>query len=253
MADKPPLHALLYGDPGSGKSTGIATFPKPMLVLMFDPYGKETPYLKRGVPESELHADFGGTPTREVVARNGGRVIIRIEHYLDPDPSKPTAFKRFIERLTRLETDIREWDIKTIVLDSVTFCELAARKYAQYVLNPTTREPRQWFGAATDMLEEVIMIRFGALPINVGVLAHIEEDKDEVHGTMVRNPAAPGRLRKRGAAGFSELYRAYVKMADRGEREFFWQTRSDGQYNCASQVGAPDPCGQDYRLIWTGA
>ena len=40
-----PIHCLVYGQPGTGKSTFAATFPKPMLVFMFDSFGKEMPYL----------------------------------------------------------------------------------------------------------------------------------------------------------------------------------------------------------------
>jgi len=42
------LHVVVMGDPGARKSTFAATFPKPMLVLNFDPMGKETPYLLAG-------------------------------------------------------------------------------------------------------------------------------------------------------------------------------------------------------------
>ena len=44
-----PVHLLLYGDTGSGKSTFAATFPKPMLVWCFDPHGKDMPYKRLGV------------------------------------------------------------------------------------------------------------------------------------------------------------------------------------------------------------
>lgn len=47
--EKIPLHLLLYGDTGSGKSTFAATFPKPMLVWCFDPHGKDMPYRRLGV------------------------------------------------------------------------------------------------------------------------------------------------------------------------------------------------------------
>lgn len=45
--ERPPIHALLYGDSGVGKSTMAATFPKPMLVHCFDPFGKDLPYRKK--------------------------------------------------------------------------------------------------------------------------------------------------------------------------------------------------------------
>jgi len=249
MTDQPSGHWLLFGDPGAGKSTGAATFPKPMLVFMWDPRGKEQPYLKRGGASTAGVDDFG-IGYQSVLSRSDPtREIIRIEHYNDADPQKPEAYKAFLTRLTRLDDDLRTY--RTVVLDSVTFMELAARKMHQYVLSPTAKEPRQWHAGSTDALEEVLMIRFGALACNVVVIAHIDEDKDEVHGFAIRNPAMPGRLRKRSPAGYSELYRCYAKRDAKLGATYLWQTRSDALYNCATQVEAPDPCPQDYRAIWT--
>ncbi len=45
-----PIHVLAYGEPGAGKSELLATFPKPILVFMFDALGKDTPYMKLGTP-----------------------------------------------------------------------------------------------------------------------------------------------------------------------------------------------------------
>ena len=45
---KPALHALVYGDTGAGKSTFLASFPKPMYVMHFDGLGKDGPYLQYG-------------------------------------------------------------------------------------------------------------------------------------------------------------------------------------------------------------
>jgi hypothetical protein len=41
-------HFLVYGEPQSGKSTFLATLPKPQLVLFFDHFGKDHPYLSDG-------------------------------------------------------------------------------------------------------------------------------------------------------------------------------------------------------------
>lgn len=53
-AGNPSPHILLCGEPGTGKSTWAATMirpkvKKPVLVLMFDPRDKATPYMKRGI------------------------------------------------------------------------------------------------------------------------------------------------------------------------------------------------------------
>lgn len=55
------LHALVYGEAGTGKSSFAATWPKPILVLFFDPVGKDMPYIQVGLSvggsESGLVAD----------------------------------------------------------------------------------------------------------------------------------------------------------------------------------------------------
>lgn len=239
-------HWLLYGDPGSGKSTAAATFPKPALVFMFDPLGKDTPYLTRG---EVVNATWEGTPVKEVHGKDG-HILFRIEYFHDSDPQKPTAYRRFLARLVTLDKDVAEWGIKTVIIDSTTFMELAARKLSQYVLNPTSKEPRQWFAASTDTLEEVLMIRFGSLPLNVVVVSHVNEDKDELHGMYVRNPALPGRMSKRAPAGFSELYRAYTVVNRDGSRDYLWQTKPNALYNASSQINAPDPCVATYSALW---
>jgi hypothetical protein len=224
------------------------TFPKAQLVFFFDPIGKDTPYLSRGdVTESKLP---DGTLVREVHSKTDGALLYHLEYFLEATPLTPSMWGRFLLRLTQLETLIATMGIKTVVLDSVTFMELTARKFSQYKLNPQSKEPRQWFGFSTDALEEILMIRFGTLPINVVVLAHIDDQKVTSHGTNVFSIAAPGRLSRRGPGAFSEVYRAYVTTDDSGQPIYQWQTRSNGMYTASTQVGAPDPCLPVYAAIW---
>lgn len=243
------VHVIIYGDSGSGKSTAAATFPKEMVVFMFDPFGKDTPYLKRGEP-SDLGVDEHGTKYREVYSRKTGALLIRLEYYLDDNPQKPTAYRRFLNRMTTFQDEYDEW--QTVVVDSLTFMELTARKHAQYNLNPNAKDGRQWYGSAKDALEEMLMMRFGAFPMNVVVCAHISETKDEVHGGFIRGIHAVGKLGKNLPAGYSELYRAFVRRDKAGNSEYLWQTRSDIMWNASSQVSAPDPCIPKYAMIWTG-
>src|SRR3989304_5706784 len=139
---RPFAHAIFYGDSGGGKSTGAATWPKPMIVFFFDPFGKEMPYLKRG-DYGDLEAYADGTPFRRVFSKKQpDREIIRIEHYIDPEPEHPEAFVRFRNRMRDFQHEYAIW--KTAVVDSVTFMELAARKFSQYVTKKSSKEPRQW-------------------------------------------------------------------------------------------------------------
>lgn len=242
-------HFLIYGDSGAGKSTGAATFPKPALVFMFDPIGKDTPYLRKGMIQEGMTPE--GLPVNQVLHKKDGSLLFQVEYYLDRDATKPESYAKFLIRLSRLEKDINEAGFQTVILDSVTFMELMARKLSQYKLNPASREPRQWFSFSTDTLEEILMIRFGSLPINVVALAHIDDQKVSSHGTNVFSIAAPGRLSRRSPGAYSEVYRAYVNTAERGVHEYFWQTRGDLMYIASSQIGAPDPSPQDYNALWS--
>lgn len=249
MSDHPVQHWLIFGDSGAGKSTGAATFPKPAVVFMFDPISKDTPYLRRGDVKEDVLAD--GTRVKTVVSKKDGSLLFRLEYYLDRDPQKPVAYTNFLNRLTTLDADIQALGLKTVILDSITFMELMARKLSQYKLNPSSREPRQWFSFSTDTLEEILMIRFGSLPINVVALAHIDDGKVTMHGNNVFSIAAPGRLSRRGPGAYGEVYRAYVAMTPDGKREYLWQTSADALYTASSQVGAPDPCVPEYEMIWS--
>jgi len=248
-------HTLIYGDSGAGKSTAAATYPTPQLVWMWDPYGKEAPYKKPWLAQGcEIHrqTDGLGTPVEYVVDKSSGKDVLRvqIEHFIDTDPRKPAAYERFLQRMDQFTREVPDWQHGTLILDSITFCEIAARKWSQYKLNASTKEPRQWFAASTDMLEEMLMIRFGSLPMRVVVIAHVDEDKDEVNGEIVRNPSAPGRLRKRNPAGYSELYRQVVVRDQKGDRQYLWQTRAGGGWNCSTQLdGLPDPCPAHYSEV----
>lgn len=242
-----PAHYLFYGESGTGGSTGIATFPKPMLVFFFDPFGKDVPYLKRGA-FSDVTLDERGTPVREVVSRKTGNLLIRMEYYLDADAQQAEAYQRFLSRLSRFGTDeYAQW--ATVTLDSVTFMELAARKMEQYVLNPRAKDPRQWYAGSKERLEEILMTRFGSLPMNVCVRAHVDIEKDELQGGIVRAPSAVGKLGRALPTGYSEVYRTFVRTTS-GQNEFWWQTQSDAQWGAQTHVGAPNPCAQEYRAIW---
>jgi hypothetical protein len=248
-----PIHCLVYGDPGSKKSTFAATFPTPGLVLSFDPHGKDQPYWRRGVPSKlkKITLSDGGDgpgltyPCREVTSKTDGRLLWRVEYFHDINPHEPIAYPTLLQRMARIHEEYDYW--KTVVFDSTTFFELCARKYQQYHVLPDAKEPRRWYAGSTEAVEEMCLIRLGALPMNVVLICHVDEQRDEVSGSFLRNPAAPGRLSKRLPAGYSELYRAFV---DPDEKWFGLQTQSDGKFNAATQIPAPDPCVPNYKNLW---
>ncbi len=195
---------------------------------------------------SGLSGEENFIPYRDITRPSG---VIRIEYYHSMFPTQPTAYSRFLSRMGNFHKE-EFW--KTLVLDDATFMELEARKWHQYVLNPTSKDGRQWYGGSKELLEEMLMMRFSGLTQNVVVLCHIDEDKDELWGEIVRNPAMPGKLSKRLGAAYGEQYRAYVLRDEKGNATRQLQTQNDGRYAVQSQIHAPNPCFLHYDSLWEG-
>jgi hypothetical protein len=254
---KPFVHVVDYGPPGSGKSTFAATFPKPMVVIQFDPLGKEGPYLRRGVVSPDLEGEFGQPIVMVKSRKDTERTLIQVEYYHDTEVDaegryRPIAYRQFLQRFPSLYQEVKDGEWATICVDTMTFMELAARKLSQYELDKNSREPRRWFAASTDMLEEAVLCRLGGIRCNVVILAHVDSDKDEVAGRMVFNPSAPGRLRHRLGGGYPEVYVSHLRRNEKtGLPEYSLQTRADVRYNASSVfLGAPDPCEPMYKELW---
>lgn len=270
--ERAPIHVLDYGDPGAGKSEFLASFPKPLLVWQFDPYGKDTPYLRRGNP-TDFFADELGTPIRQVLSKLDGRLLIQIEYFHDTNWTmdtkgqganqtsiavghvEPECWERFMKRMHRFRND-EGW--ATVGFDSVTSMEIAARAFFQYKLNPSAKDGRQWWASATDALEQMLYTRVAGMPMNVGTLAHVDKEQDEVLGQRVRNPLAPGRLRGSLGGAYGEFYHHFVSQQRDGNnratgpREYQVQTQGSSQWNASSQIHAPDPCPATYASLWAG-
>ena len=238
-----------------------ATFETPSLVKFFDPYGKDAPYLRRGdqVKDSETEDNI---PVKLVSLK--GKLLFQIEYYHDPNPEKPDAYKLFRKSMSRLNGKEQQ-RFKTLITDSVTSMELAARMEQKYLINPDTAQPMQWWAGATDRLEEMLINRYAGLDMNVVTITHISEEKvtvignvrkatgkTEMHDVLVRGLSAPGRLsRARGLPmAYSEVWRLYLEINDKNKPEWYVQTQGDGTWLAHSQIGAPDGCRPDYGDVW---
>jgi len=254
---------MAYADTGVGKSTFAATFPKPMLVFMWDPHGKDWPYRKdeqgNALPDSGLQQyPINGAngqlmvPYRDVQHPQG---IVRIEYYHNEDIDNPTVIQTFRFRLAILHHEYQAW--QTVVTDSVTFMELAARKWEEKVMNPQTKfakgtDTRQWFAGSTDTLEEILLMRYASLPMNTVICCHIEEKGILKGGELLRGPSAPGRLSKKSelSMAFQEQYHLFTARDQNGQIARYVQTVNDGEWTATTQIGAPDMCYPHYLSLW---
>ncbi len=182
-------------------------------------------------------------------------VTIRMEYYHDVDPANPTAYERFLYRMAMFDKEAHQWPV--VVVESGTFMELAARKREEKVINPMEKfgkgtDTRQWFSGSTDALEEMLIMRLGSLPMNVIVVTHIDERRNEISGEILRGPFAPGRLSKRGllCAAYQEQYHTFAGRGEDGKRFYALQTVNDGMWAATTQIEAPDPCFPTYDAIF---
>jgi hypothetical protein len=192
----------------------------------------------------------GSVKLRDVFAADRSH-LARILYFHEQDPYHPKAwieYQKFIQGIAQYFASY-----PTIVADSASFMELAARKYDQYVLNPDVKDPRKWYAAAASAMEEAIWAHPVGWPVNVVLSCHVEQDKDEVHGMFVRTPMVRGKqlIGKIGAA-YQEMYRAFVRRDPQGMLEHKLQTRINEMYTARSMIRAPDPCEMTYEKLWGG-
>lgn len=141
-------------------------------------------------------------------------------------------------------------DFKTVVFDSATTMELAARYREQFSLNPSAADPRQWYAGSTDQLEQMMFSWQASLRSNVVLLAHVDTQKDDVLGNMVYNPRFPGRLRASISANFGEVYHTLLTQTASGETLYRLQTRTVPPFYASSMIQAPQGCDMHYDAVW---
>jgi hypothetical protein len=188
---------------------------------------------------------------RRYVSDAKGHLLCQIEYYHDTDPYKPTAFAAFLDNMQQIKDEFQHFP--THVFDSASFMELSARKWDQYGMNPTAKDPRKWYSTSTMLLEENLWQRPAGIPGNVVTICHVDEDKDEMLGNFVRNPALPGKLRKRMASAYGEFYYLFVrKNPVDGTPQRVLLCHPDGQFHASSLIDAPPICEPSYTALWQG-
>lgn len=252
-----PYAWFVYSDPGTKKSTFAATFPKPMLVLAFDPFSKLEPYRRRGLPGP--YALDGDTPIEFVMSRvQEGSVIIQIEEYYDDnysDTSIPFAWERFQTRLPSIHQEVKAGIWGTVVLDSISTLELCVRKYEEKKNNPLSnqgnkQDARQWYGSSGNAIQEVCY-NLGWLPnVNVVVLAHVRMNQDRIREMIYWSPEMPGTYNRKVPGLFSEIYHIHFDPGADSNNQHYLQTQNDGSYIAATQIPAPDGALPHYNALW---
>jgi hypothetical protein len=252
---KPILHALLMGQSGVGKDTFAATWPGPINVWHLDGIGQDMPYINNKVlGRAKSVSDFleyrlgdAVIQYRDIVMANDK--FVRVEYFSSDNPTYPNAAPILEARMSHFSQEQNSWG--TLVCGSLSSAALESRLNEQFVLNPAYKDPRKWYGAATEFVERLIMMQ-KSLRCNVVFICHVNKDKDEVGGELVYGPDLPGRLSWGAARYFNEVYHLYVMTGENGERARCLQTEHDGRYISKTHIDAPNPCYPSYASLWTG-
>lgn len=245
------IHALIMAHSGVGKTHLIATFPKPILLLLFDPVGKEQPLLDRGIPTGFKKGPY--CYYREVFSKKDTtKLIARVEYWSEPNPAAPTAYDRWIKRSVSLEQDIDAWGIQTTALDTGTYFHMAAHAYGK-VVAVGTNNGMAHYGYSNAAVQQTIMMRIpNLLQCNSLVTCHEAEQRDESEqdlGAVIRKmPAFPGQLPNLIPGGFSEVWHQYVDT-DGQTRLLQTQRRPTNALDCKSLLHLPDPIVAHYEAI----
>jgi len=238
------------GATGAGKDTFAATWPGPRMVWHLDGFGQEIPYLKGAQNVGELQTyNLGGhvVTYRDVIAADGG--FTRIEYYSSDNPTMAMMSQVLETRIGFFSGEQAAW--KTLICGSLSAAAVENRLYEQFVLNPNYKDPRKWYGAATEYLERLIFMQ-KALRINTVFICHIGKEKDEIGGEFLFTPDLPGRLSDGAGKYFNEMYRLFVWRDGEGKAHRYLQTDNDGRFQCKTHIDAPNPLGPNptYEGLW---
>lgn len=187
---RPATKLLLIGDSGTGKTGAIASLVKGgsrIRVWDFDNKiaGGILPILvRRDCPDKLKNVEF--EPLRDKFKASS------IGPVLD---GPATAFTRGLSLLDKWTdgTKPAEWGPGTVVvIDSLTFLSDSAFNWARG-LNPSAKDPRQWFYSAQQAVENTIaMLTSSSFNTDVLVIAHVSY-QDRPDGSMKGYPASVGK------------------------------------------------------------
>ena len=178
---------------------------------------------------------------------------MRVEYYASSD-AKQADMSDLLEDRTAYFAANEQQNWATLVVGSLSSASVESRLREQFVVNPQFKDPRKWYGAATEYVERLIHFQKN-LACNVIYITHIGKDKDEVGGEYLFTPDLPGRLSWSAGRWFNEIYRVFIQRDENGVAHRFVQTDGDGRYHCKTHIDADmyvrlgDMC-SGYESLW---
>lgn len=228
------LKALVYGEPGSGKTCFAASLPGPVLYFDFD--NKVSSAARYYVNNKSLLNNIE---------------VVNLSSILHDSP-----INEMNKRVTELANMQKkgEYPFKTLVLDSITTFSSACLAHIVRT-NPGIKRVATAQGNQPGMQDFGILKRefqrlipgLLTLEMNVIMLGHVSVDKDENSGEIIRGVSMDGSFAQQLPIYFEEVWRSFVD--DKGIYRL--QTKSDSKFGkLRSQIpGLSSPCEMKYDEI----
>jgi DNA polymerase III delta prime subunit len=207
-------NALIYGKPGTGKTTLLCTARKPVFVYMFDPYGERTAYL------------------REYIER--GDIIVA---YFGHDRWRtPKAYIEWQQHYTRLRNSNFFDHIATFCLDSITsWTDVMAYEIIKTSVHSKKDNTLSQSDYKILLYTMVDWIKeFMELPCDVILTGHIDLQFDAVSNEAHTSLLLPPSLKERVPNNFMEKWITRII----GKNDFKLQVKGDNKYNAETRIGS---------------
>lgn len=247
--DRPLQHWLLYGYTGARKTVAAAGWPKPMLVYMFDPFGKDGPYLSQG-KAGGLFMD-NGTPCQYVMGAQG-EVLINIVYLFDVNPARPATRDKPMayERFQAYFDSVPHEEFATVVVDSTSSFRECVYNLHKYKLNPKF-DGRSWHMNAGDAIRNDLMNTLSYMMTNTVMIAHVQHQVEGATEKVLKEFSAPGQLKTILGSKAGEVYFVHAKDKQGGGTESFFQTEANESFMAQTHIFAPNHCSARYEALWS--
>lgn len=238
------LMLLISGEPGTGKTVGAATFPKPMLLLDLDKGTNSIYHAKdsKGVPI------VSGADQIEVVELTKPSYYdLNFQTLTEKGSSMPPHVANAGTIITQFNSIMRELDqsgtykgkkYRTLVIDNLT---TMFRVWKEMILltNRIASLRIQDYGTLENILYGQFIPSLKTLNSRIPyiiLIDHIQADKDETTGKVSEFPIGPSSNMGRALA--KEFDESYISKYEGGK--YIWRTRPTGLMNAKSRLHLPE-------------
>ena len=218
---------VLYGPPGSGKTTMACTMTKLGLdVLIFDADQKaeKMQNLKALIESKKVTVVTMASTLVE------GNLKDRILRPKMPPAKQPQGYLEFVAFMTKLQEQAKgEWPYSNTVLvvDSATTLFSHMRRLILQVQGRGAMEIQDW-GIILSNLEELFSVLF-TLPFkHVILIAHDQTERDELVGKVEIKPLVDGQMKNKVGLYVEEMY-YMVPEITKDKAEYRIQTKPMGR------------------------